>query len=76
MQIKKIRKDSIVLTNAGYGVVLSVGGVHPPAVKVRIFAPFPRGEVWVKPRDVEREVNAEELAAFSAAVKAAAPDET
>ncbi len=58
MQIKKIRVGSWVETTQGNGVVLRVGGTHPPSVRVRIMTPFPRGEVFLRPRDVLNELRA------------------
>jgi hypothetical protein len=53
-----------VYTKLGYGAVKRVGGTHPASVRVAIFAPFPRGEETMRPRDVERELHREELAPF------------
>jgi hypothetical protein len=45
-------------TKQGTGKVLRVGGTHPPSVEINITLPFPRGTVFVSPRDVLEEVPA------------------
>jgi hypothetical protein len=62
MNIKNLKPGMWVYTKLGYGAVKRVGGTHPTSVRVAIFAPLPRGEVSMRPRDVERELHREELA--------------
>ena len=42
----------------GVGECLAAGGTHPPSVKFRITHPFPRGIVYLSPRDVLKETAA------------------
>jgi hypothetical protein len=66
MIIKQIKVESIVETTVGVGMVLRVGGTHPPSVQVRIVAPIPRGVCNVRPRDVSRVVSDAEVAELRA----------
>jgi len=61
--IKKIALGMWVQTSVGFGEVKRVGGTHPPSVRVHIVGPIPRGIVNVLPRDVERVLTTEEVAA-------------
>jgi len=61
-------------TKAGVGKCIQTGGWHPPAAKFQIVAPFPRGIVFVSPRDILRLLTAEECAALPRLIDAAQPD--
>jgi hypothetical protein len=61
MRLKDIKIGEWYDTKAGTGVCEQVGGVHPPAVKIRITWPIPFGTRWVAPRDVERQLTAGEV---------------
>jgi hypothetical protein len=58
MQIKSIKAGRWYETELGVGECTRAGGTHPPTVQVRITHPFPRGTVYMKPRQVKREVPA------------------
>jgi len=60
MKITAIKTGKWYETNAGLGLCVRVGGCHPPAVKIDIRLPFPRGICNVSPRDVLREIPAPE----------------
>lgn len=60
LQIKAIKVGCWYETNVGVGECVRSGGTFPPSVRIQITAPFPRGLVNVKPRDVFREVTAVE----------------
>lgn len=64
MNIKSLKTGMWVYTKLGYGAVKRVGGTWPSSVRVTIFAPTPRGEVTMTPRDIERELHPEEIARF------------
>ena len=56
MNIKKIIVGKWYKTKQGTGLVERVGGTHPPSVQMLITSPFPRGVIYVSPREVEEEV--------------------
>ncbi len=56
MKLASIKAGRWYETRVGIGECLRAGGSFPPAVQMRIVAPFPRGVVYVTPRDVQREV--------------------
>ena len=55
MTIKSIKVGSWYRTKAGIGKVLDTKGYFPPAVRMNIVFPFPRGVCMVPPRDVQEE---------------------
>lgn len=55
MKIKDIKRGKWYKTTHGIGVVETVGGTHPPSVQIRITHPFPRGKLFLTPRDFEEE---------------------
>jgi hypothetical protein len=57
MQIKSIKMGRWYRTAKGVGKCLTVGGTHPPSVAVNIVAPFPRGRVYLSPREVLEEID-------------------
>jgi hypothetical protein len=57
MQIKQIKVGTWYETRQGIGVVLNVEGRRPPSVEMRIDRPFPRGRMYVSPRDILHEVD-------------------
>lgn len=56
MKITAIKVGLWYETTLGVGECLRVGGTHPPSCKFRIDLPFPRGVMFVAPRDVKKEV--------------------
>jgi hypothetical protein len=58
MNIKKIIVGKWYKTKQGVGRCERVGGTHPPSVQFAITHPFPRGRVYLSPRDVEEETAA------------------
>ena len=60
MKISSIKVGGWYETKSGTGQVVAAGGTFPPSVRIRIVAPFPRGEVMVSPRDVLRKLDADE----------------
>ena len=56
MRMRDISQGCWYLTSIGVGECLKVGGTHPPAVKLDIIHPLPRGVQWVKPRDIHEQV--------------------
>lgn len=57
MNIKKIRRGLWYRTKSGDGQCLTVGGTHPPSVQIQITHPFPRGRLFLSPRDVLEEID-------------------
>lgn len=57
MKITQIKVGKWYETKQGTGVVLAVGGTYPPSVQFSIVRPFPRGKVFLSPRDVIRELD-------------------
>ena len=52
MQIKKIKRGLWYETKLGIGQAEVVGGTHPPSVKMTIYAPVPRGTMYLKPAEI------------------------
>ena len=57
MKIKDIKKGEWYETTKGTGVCEAVGGTHPPSVQMRITLPYPRGRLYMAPRDILRKVD-------------------
>lgn len=64
MTMRQIRAGRWYETRLGYGEALEVGGRHPPAVKLNIVSPYPRGTQYVAPKDVLREATEMEAKAL------------
>ena len=58
MTITKIKVGTWYETTQGIGQCLRSGGTHPPSVEFNITRPFPRGRVFLKPREVLKEIPA------------------
>ncbi len=56
MELKKIKICRWYETVQGIGECLAVGGTRPVSICFRISHPVPRGVVYLKPRDVLKEV--------------------
>lgn len=56
MPIKSIKVGSWYETTAGIGICEAAGGTHPPSVRINITKPFPKGTIYLSPRDVKAEV--------------------
>lgn len=56
MRIADIKRGKWYKTTKGTGQAVTVGGTRPPSVQVNITHPFPRGKIFVSPREVEEEV--------------------
>jgi hypothetical protein len=57
MQIKQTKVGTWYETKQGVGIVLNVEARRPPLVEMRIDWPFPRGRMYVSPRDILREAD-------------------
>lgn len=55
VKIKDIKPGKFYKTAQGVGKAERVGGTHPPSVQFTITHPFPRGRVFLLPREVHEE---------------------
>jgi hypothetical protein len=70
--IKKIKVNEWYSTTMGIGRVARVQEHSPPSVRIMIVAPIPRGEIWVRPRDVQAHID---TSAVRCPLCSALPDE-
>ena len=73
MQLKRIKVGNWYETNAGTGICEKTEGYYPAAITVRILWPIPFGIRLVKPRDVQRELDADEAAQLNAEIEKRRP---
>ena len=59
MRMRDIKVDDWYETSFGTGYCTEAAKRHPQAAKIWIMHPYPRGEVYVKPKDIIRKVEAE-----------------
>jgi hypothetical protein len=55
MRKEQIKEGHWYETKVGIGRVIKAGGCHPWAAQVNIVGPFPRGTMWVTPKDFVQE---------------------
>lgn len=56
MQVKQIKVGKMYETKQGTGICKRISTVTDTKVMIDIFFPFPRGTVWLSPRDITNEV--------------------
>lgn len=61
MKLSAVKVGEWYETRSGVGKCVQVGGWHPPAAKFDIVGPFPRGVVFVAPRDILRKLEPHEF---------------